>query len=1174
MRVASLHPYPPFPVIGEGAFNEGLKAKASSALPTTPKCVPDFDRQIDHLCNTLITSLMDDLEIMRASAASGQLIAVIGAGASIGLASDKTPSLNWPQLIKHLYGYAHEHGKIEASQFTRWLDTIDSGDIDELLGAAEFVSRKVGGRGGLLYARWLEEVFGKQNAISSGKLRDAICKLSKARIPLCTLNYDTLIERCTRQSPITLSEPRAVMEWARRESGGVLHLHGVWNDPSTVVLGISDYREATSSSFRDALQRSISTLNRLVFVGCGETLYDPNLSSLLKWLRETLGGAGLQHYALVRASEVEAKKRDALWQGLVTPISYGENYEDLPKFILEQLTASQQRSKAGARRQKPEPRVLQTYRDYLIADCGRMTIEGVRADADTAKQKFDLERLFVPLQIDPVPPEFAQNDPDREKKLKEWERRNPGQVPFGSALARIRRLALLALPGGGKTLLLKRLAVAYADPKRRTATSDALPNTDILPVLIRCREWRQYISMPIPTILSKMSEISGEFALTGFFEALQDRLKSGKVLLLVDGLDEIHSDADRVTFVANLSHFLSTFKKVRLVVTSREAGFALVAPSLMQFCDRWRIAPLSTEAISLLCGHWHQLMSGAGVNPEEESATVVNTITSNDALHRLAENPLLLTMLLVVKHGYGRLPPDRVSLYDRAIEVLLDTWNIKGHSALNPKEAVPQLAYIAYRMTQEGRQTATEQELLRLIDECRREVPMVRLYARDTASEFLKRVELRSSLLLEGGKSHDGTRLVPFYQFRHLTFQEYMTAVAIVEGHYSGFNEEEPITTPFGSAMLADEWKEVVPMAAVLAKKRASSIINALLEAAKVIETDRLKTEWPQSAWHSYRMPAPVARLTQCLVEEAEFSQTGLSEALRMVATFAHGCRSPDNWAALMRGPFGESMFDVAWALFKAEALPPQTWIRNTVALMAFYQKPERYWLSNEGMSELHLKLTSADSNEATIAAATVVGIIWDIDQQHIPGLLTLLPYLENNVIRINGVFWTHNAWAFALLLSRARGSNQDDYLVSADALNVIARNWVNRNTSRADDIAGFALVAAAPSESDRWKPDIQSYGQGQLEEVVSRALSEETELGNSNKEAAVLLAFLGGIPVDHALALATISSANYRASRHRADTEMYKYFGASDAQANRLQSRSGRIRSGSSPRPRSGQPR
>jgi len=88
--------------------------------------------------------------------------------------------------------------------------------------------------------------------------------------------------------------------------------------------------------------------------------------------------------------------------------------------------------------------------------------------------------------------------------------------------------------------------------------------------------------------------------------------------LLIDGLDEIHDDADRTIFVENLEGFLADHPRIRLVVSSREAGFALVAPCLTRFCERWRIAPLSEQRLIPLSqvnqnlGLAGQIRNGAG----------------------------------------------------------------------------------------------------------------------------------------------------------------------------------------------------------------------------------------------------------------------------------------------------------------------------------------------------------------------------------------------------------------------------------------------------------------------------------------------------------------------------------------------------------------------------------
>ena len=652
------------------------------------------------------------LSDIKGSAEKGKLVLVLGAGTSMALASKATPAVNWPSLIDHAFLFAKEKGRVDQLQYERWTASIHSDDLDELLSAADFVSRKLGGNSDTLYARWLEQEFSRLKA-GVGPMRKALRAVAKSRIPISTLNYDTLVEDVTKLPTIHMDEPQRVLDWIRQDGSGILHLHGTWEVPKSCIFGASDYQQATSEEFRKNLQRSLSTFNRLLFVGCGGTINDPNFSALIKWMRDVLGPAGLQHAALVHDDEVELRHQDLLWQGFIEPIGYGGEYDDLPKFLMKEIVPATNSKpiKSGKSALSDSP-VIGRYKKYLIKDCGQMTIEGIRADADTAKQKFDIESLFVPLSVASVAPDLLPNDPHRERKIKKWQEENPDAIPFGVALAKHNRLALLALPGGGKTLLLKRLAVAYADAGRRSATDDKLPQLDLLPILVRCREWRDHIKLPIRTLIEKIGEITGQSDLDGLYQASHNRFKSGKILLLVDGLDEIHNDADRTIFVDNLESFLKEFPKIRLVVTSREAGFALIAPNLMRFCDRWRIAPLSKDAICLLCTYWQKLMGGSSKETDEEVDIVVSTILGNHALTGLAENPLLLTMLLVVKHGHGRLPPDRVSLYDRAVDVLLDTWNIKGHDALNPREAVPQLAYIAFKLTQRGQQTATERDLL------------------------------------------------------------------------------------------------------------------------------------------------------------------------------------------------------------------------------------------------------------------------------------------------------------------------------------------------------------------------------------------------------------------------------------------------------------------------------
>jgi predicted NACHT family NTPase len=128
----------------------------------------------------------------------------------------------------------------------------------------------------------------------------------------------------------------------------------------------------------------------------------------------------------------------------------------------------------------------------------------------------------------------------------------------------------------------------------------------------------------------------------------------------------------------------------------------------------------------------------------------------------------------------GQLPTKRSVLYGKAVEVLLMTWNVEGHEPIEQDEALPQLCYIAYAMMQSGIQKIIRGELSRLVLGARDDLTEELGFARIKVTDIIERIESRSSLIMLAGHDIvDGT-LTEFYEFRHLTFQEYLTAKAIV----------------------------------------------------------------------------------------------------------------------------------------------------------------------------------------------------------------------------------------------------------------------------------------------------------------------------------------------------------------------------------------------------------
>ncbi|WP_447652276.1 SIR2 family protein [Pseudomonas abietaniphila] len=1053
------------------------------------------------------------VESLRNAIHSGELILVIGSGLSVGLTGNAYPALSWKGLVDDGLEQSKSKGKLTVEQLAKWKDMLRSNDIDDLLAAAEIVGRKLGSPNGDLYARWLHDCFSNIES-SNAELSDVVVSLAKSGTPMCTLNYDSLLESVTGQSTILLSDVRKSTEWMRKETSGILHLHGHWQTPEGCILGVRDYESTLNDQPRELFQKALGVYNKLLFIGCGDTFADPNFSALIDWLRTHMKSSAHQHYALVLDKQVDERSADESWQGFVEPLGYGSNHSDLPNFLRELLPGTnkpaRKKRSASTNLLSKNAEIVNHYRDFVIRDCGQMTIEGVRADMDTAQRRFDLEKLFVPLELNACPPEIPEGDPNRIEKLVKWNEDNSKSVSFGEVFSESQGLALLALPGGGKTLLLKRLAVAYASPGRRLNSTDGLPDIELTPLLIRCREWRDYIKLPLATLLTKMAEITGQPQLAGIYDALVPLLKKGKILLLVDGLDEIHDNAEREIFVDNLHAFLSEYNKIRVVVTSREAGFNLVAPKIASFCKQWRVAPLSKSSIQLLCEYWHRLMTSNDIDAAAETTDVVNQVIRTAALSRLAENPLLLTMLLVVKHGAGRLPPDRVSLYGRAVEVLLNTWNIKGHDALEPKEAVPQLAYVALELMKRGMQTATEKELLSLIEHARDNVPHIMRYAKGTPLDFLKRVELRSSLLLEAGHQVENGLTVPFYQFRHLTFQEYLAAVAVSQGHYEGYNPKHNVLHSLSSKLVLDEWKEVIPMAAVLAARQSGPLVQALVNKGNSIKNKLLtKRHWPEKkAWQNQaKMPAAVGRVLQILIEEANIEHDMLEDALRLVAIFARGAHEDYDWSALCRGPFSKDLLHITWLLYEELKWEELTWMKNTLSTFCILSAGPGVFASENAVLDLTSRLRSEVDEVKCLALMTIVGVLWGnratLEKKVVQDLSQFVVEL---IVDQSVPIFCAATWAWGLFRYQY---NDITAVPSVEILDNILEVWTSGVTPNNGGSAGFALKHVIGYNRSFWKPKLSDeQRQFIMLQLGPKKAQDHSRFYDNNYLAAVVIAF------------------------------------------------------------------
>jgi hypothetical protein len=276
-----------------------------------------------------VPDLRDDL---RERIAARQIVCFVGAGVS---AASVAPSAGsecalWTGLLAS--GVRWVHG-VQPGLPADWVDdrlrALGSDDIDDLLSVASQVASKLGAPNGGEYAEWLHRTVGALH-VGDAALIQAIGALG---VPIVTTNYDHLLEQVLGREAVSWRNEAAVDRVLRGDSDAVLHLHGHYSEPESVVLGLWEYAGLVENEHTQAVLRTLGMAKSLLYVGFGAGLRDPNFVQFRRWLRRVAATMPYRHYRLVRAADVESVRRDHDVDERVMVLSYGATHIELPPFL-------------------------------------------------------------------------------------------------------------------------------------------------------------------------------------------------------------------------------------------------------------------------------------------------------------------------------------------------------------------------------------------------------------------------------------------------------------------------------------------------------------------------------------------------------------------------------------------------------------------------------------------------------------------------------------------------------------------------------------------------------------------------------------------------------------------------------------------------------------------------
>jgi len=299
-------------------------------------------------------------------------------------------------------------------------------------------------------------------------------------------------------------------------------------------------------------------------------------------------------------------------------------------------------------------------------------------------------------------------------------------------------------------------------------------------------------------ILEKIGEDVNNYKAAEFIPIFQEAIENGKILLVLDGLDEVPQDLRGLVrqAVGALIQIHQTHQIERIIITSRSRSYT--GQAVFQNFQSYTIAPFDEEKISQFASAWYNEQHRLGriqADQADKRANDLASAASTSDLIEMSSNPMMLTSIAIIHQKDIGLPRERVRLYHLIVDVLISRWQKykTGEEDFAPsatlagflkddirlRAALEVLAYETHlagnKPNNKGGQIVepdlSRSHALTLLEKSEY------LGSPALASEFLDYVDQRAGLLVgKGGELERPTS----YSFPHRTIQEYLAGCYLI----------------------------------------------------------------------------------------------------------------------------------------------------------------------------------------------------------------------------------------------------------------------------------------------------------------------------------------------------------------------------------------------------------
>lgn len=377
-------------------------------------------------------------------------------------------------------------------------------------------------------------------------------------------------------------------------------------------------------------------------------------------------------------------------------------------------------------------------------------------------------------------------------------------------------LMVLGAPGIGKSTFLRKVGLEALKGVNGNFEHESTP------VFL---ELKRFTEDPIDI----KAWITEEFKICGYPypEQWADfKLKSGELLILFDGLDEVPKPNVK-NVINKIRDFVHQYSQNRFIASCRLGSYK------GEFSDFTvvEIADFDDSQIQGYINKWFASPSNRDGETAQRCWQALNE-PEHQAIKALAQNPLSLALLCKVYEDEQNFPSNRAILYEKILNIFLKKWSaekgVHRDPPMSPYLAIPTvkelLSEIAAENFKADRLVFSEDELIDQIQE---------FYQRriDTSSRF-DASGILDAILVDPGLFVEQANGI--YSFFHLTFQEYLTAKHIVG--------DTPSIQVLVEQHLYDwQWRKVFLFTAGLMREVDGLLLAMEAEAVEDINTHELE---------------------------------------------------------------------------------------------------------------------------------------------------------------------------------------------------------------------------------------------------------------------------------------------------------------------------------------------